>query len=141
MIRAVFDTNIVISGSLWVGTPHLVLQSAKEGQVKPLISEAMLDELKDVIERPKFAGRLALLGVTAEQVVEEYLAIAEVVEAEPIAPTILADADDDQVLACALSGHADYVVSGDPHLLEIKHHKTIAILSAGAFLVVLTGDK
>jgi uncharacterized protein len=137
MIRAVFDTNIVISGSLWSGSPHLVMQTALDGLVKPIISEAMLDELKDVIERPKFAGRLALLGKTVPQVVEDYLRIAEVIEVEVVEPTITLDPDDDQVLACALSGGAAYIVSGDPHLLDTRAYKNIPILGASDFLVLL----
>lgn len=137
MIRVVFDTNIVISGSLWSGTPHHVLQLAEQGQVKPLISETMLDELREVIERPKFLGRLALLGKTAAQVVEDYLILAAVIEVESIEPTISADLDDDQILACALSGHADYIVSGDPHLLEVERYKHISILTASDFLALL----
>lgn len=52
-------------------------------------------------------------------------------------PTVIADSDDDQVLACALAGNADYVVSGDPHLLEIHEYNDIPILTASEFLSLL----
>jgi putative PIN family toxin of toxin-antitoxin system len=140
MIRVVFDTNIVVSGTLWRGTPYLVLQMAETGRVKALISEAMLDELKDVIERPKFNTRLTLLNKTSTEIVENYAAIAEVIEIESVERIVAADADDDQILACALSGHADYIVSGDPHLLEIKQVQNIPILAAHDFLTLLDGE-
>ena len=140
MIRVVFDTNIIVSGTLWRGTPHLVLQAAGAGRVKALVSEALLDELKDVIERSKFSKRLTSLGITSTQVVENYAAITEAVEVEIIEQRVIADADDDQVLACALSGHADYVVSGDPHLLEIKQYQSIPILAASDFLALLDAE-
>lgn len=110
-------------------------------RIKPIISETMLDELKDVIERPKFGDRLQLIGKTSAEAVESYVAITEVVDAGTIDRTIIADEDDDQVLACALSGHADYIVSGDPHLLDIKQYKNIPILTASEFLALLSEDR
>lgn len=132
MIRVVFDTNIVISGILWSGTPHLLMQMAVSKQIKAIISETMLDELEDVIERPKFIDRLKLIGKSSAEAVESYAAITEIVDA---------DEDDDHVLACALSSHADFIVSGDPHLLEIKHYKNIPILTASEFLALLSVDR
>ncbi len=119
MIRVVFDTNVIISGRLWSGAPRQALRAADEGRVESFISETMLDELKDVISRPKFSERLALIGKTAEQVVQEHLQFTTVIEVDPIPPTIEADPDDDMVLACALSSKADQIVSGDPHLLNL----------------------
>src|SRR5450432_2300173 len=105
MLRVVFDTNIVVSGTLWRGTPHLVLQAALARRIKVLVSEAMLDELKDVIDRPKFAARLTSISRTSAEIVENYASITEVVEVASVESVVVADADDDQVLACALKGH------------------------------------
>jgi putative PIN family toxin of toxin-antitoxin system len=73
MIQVVLDTNIVISGSLWSGTPKDVIQKLKEGKFLALATEAMLDELKEVIQRPKFSKRLELLGKSADEVVADML--------------------------------------------------------------------
>ena len=140
MIRVVFDTNIVVSGTLWRGTPYLALQVAGTGRVKALVSETLLDELKEVIGRPKFSNRLTSLGITSAQIGENYAALTEVVEVESIEHIVNADEDDDQVLACALSGHADYIVSGDPHLLEIKVYRNIPILTTVDFLALLDAE-
>jgi uncharacterized protein len=94
----------------------------------------MVDELKDVISRPKFTERLQLIGKSAEQLVIDHLQHAEVIEVRPIQPTILADPDDDMVLACALSGNADCIVSGDPHLLHLEVFQKMLILTVHAFL-------
>lgn len=133
-MRVVLDTNIVISGSLWSGSPHLALDLVRESKIQPIISEAMRDELKEVISRPKFAGRLETLGKTSQQVVEEYLQIAEVVESIPIPPVILEDPDDDKVLACAVSGKAAYVISGNIHLLKLGKYENITIWDVRHFL-------
>jgi putative PIN family toxin of toxin-antitoxin system len=134
MMRVVFDTNVIISGRLWSGAPRRALRAVEEGRVESFISEGMVDELKDVISRPKFSERLALIGKTAEQVVQDHLQITTVIEVEPISPTIEADPDDDMVLACALSSKADCVVSGDPHLLDLGVFEDIPILTVNVFL-------
>jgi putative PIN family toxin of toxin-antitoxin system len=134
MIRVVFDTNIIISGRLWSGAPRQALAEADGGQVESFISESMLDELKEVISRPKFAERLALVGKTAEQLVQEHLQSTTVIEVAPISPTVEADPDDDMVLACALSSKADFIVSGDPHLLELASFENIPIVTVNNFL-------
>ena len=133
-MRVVFDTNIVISGRLWSGAPRHALNITDAGQAKLLVSEPMVDELKDVIARPKFAGRLQFIGKSADQVVIDHLRFTEVIDAKPIAATILEDPDDDIVLACAQSGNADCIVSGDPHLLHLELFANIPILTVHAFL-------
>jgi putative PIN family toxin of toxin-antitoxin system len=134
MIRAVFDTNIVISGYLWSGAPRQALRAVEESRVQLLISEAMLDELKEVLGRPKFVERLKIIGKSAEQIVYEHLLHVEIIEAAPISPVVKVDPDDDIVLACASSGKAAYIVSGDPHLLDVITFQNIPILTVNAFL-------
>ncbi len=134
MIRVVLDTNIIISGTLWSGTPSRVIQAIEQGKVKPIASEAMLDELQGVLERPKFTKRLELIGKTAKQVVSEYAARAEVIEVQPLGETVSEDPDDDIFIACTISGKAQMVISGDPHLLDVKQYQGIPILNVVDFL-------
>lgn len=141
MIRVVFDTNIIVSGYLWSGAPRRALNVVLEGHVTLLTSEVLIDEFKDVINRPKFEKRLELLAQTAEQVVLDFLKHVEIVEIAPIPPTITADPDDDMVLACAVSGKADLIVSGDPHLLAQEKFRDIPILTVNAFLERMTRDQ
>ncbi len=140
MIRVVLDTNIVISGTLWSGTPSLIMQAIWQVQIKPVTSEVLLDELRDVLERPKFSERLILIGKTSRQIVEDFATHADVIEVEKIERTVMADEDDDQVLACAKTGHVDYVVSGDPHLLDLLQYEEIPILNVAAFVIHLAGE-
>lgn len=51
--------------------------------------------------------------------------------------TVSADPDDTKFLECALAGGADYIVSGDAHLLNVGQHEGIQIVSPAAFLSVL----
>ncbi|GAC1404188.1 MAG: hypothetical protein NVSMB56_18820 [Pyrinomonadaceae bacterium] len=82
----------------------------------------MLEELEDVLSREKFAPRLEAAKVTAHELVSGYAALTTVVEVESIEPVILADPDDDVVLACALAAQCEIITSGDSHLLDLKQY-------------------
>jgi len=137
MTRAIPDTNIVVSGLLWRGNPRRILDAARDGIIELYTSPVLLEELEDVLSREKFARRLAAATVTVQDLVSGYGALATVIEAEPIAPVILVDPDDDAVLACALSSDAEVIVSGDSDLLDLKEHKQIRVLTATEFLAEL----
>jgi uncharacterized protein len=87
----------------------------------------LLEELADVISRPAFARRLALIGKTAPEVLADYIEAVELVEPIDV-PRVVRDPDDDHVLACALTAKADLVVSGDKDLLDLHQHQGIPIL-------------
>ncbi|MGB1287019.1 MAG: putative toxin-antitoxin system toxin component, PIN family [Aggregatilineales bacterium] len=138
MIRVVLDTNIIISGSLWRGTPSDVLQTIYRDDVQAIVSEDMLDELKDVLHRKKFQKPLARATKTPDETIAEYLSACEIVEPAIINPVIEDDPDDDVVLACAVGGAADYIVSGDPHLLQLKSYQRISLVDVHKFLALLS---
>ena len=137
-MRVVADTNIVISGLLWRGPPRRVLDAARDGIIELFTSIALLEELEDVLSREKFAPRLEAAKVTAHELVLGFAALATVVEAELIEPVILADPDDDAVLACALAAECEVITSGDSHLLDLKQFKEVRILAASELLIALS---
>jgi uncharacterized protein len=61
-IRAVLDTNVVLSGLLWDGTPHAPLDRVREGTLTFISSPALPAELAEAIARPKFDTSLALVS-------------------------------------------------------------------------------
>ncbi len=129
-MRLVLDTNTAISGLLWHGPPGQLIGAAEAGSVELITSMPLLVELKDVLGRPKFAKRLAARGLSAQDIFDGYAALATLVKAAVITPTVARDPDDDAVIACALAAGADLVVSGDAHLLNLKHHQGIPIVTA-----------
>jgi len=56
------------------------------------------------------------------------------VEDIPLSPVIINDPSDDRVLACAFAANADYIVSGDQHLLVLHQWNGIPIITAREFL-------
>lgn len=120
MLRVVLDTNVVVSGMLWGGAPREILKLASAHTIQAVVSEAMLDELSDVLHREKFVRRLQLIEKTAEQVISDYTAFTEIVEVQPLTQVVSSDPDDDVFIACAISGRAFVVISGDWHLLKLS---------------------
>ena len=71
-MHVVADTNTVISGLLWHGTPRQVLDAARTGTIALSTSAPLLAELAEVLQRPKFAQRLARANVTPHILVFGY---------------------------------------------------------------------
>ena len=65
-MKAVVDTNILISGSLWQGPPARLLEAAAIGKVELVMSPQLLAEFSEVVARPKFAARVAAAASTPE---------------------------------------------------------------------------
>jgi putative PIN family toxin of toxin-antitoxin system len=134
-VKLVVDTNTIISGSPWQGPPARLLSAALSGPNKMFLSLPMLLELRETLQHPKFAGRLAGQGETAESLTERFRAAChEAVPARIIPPAELRDSDDVHVLACAVTAQADAIVTGDKDLLSLKMFEGIPILSVRAML-------
>jgi putative PIN family toxin of toxin-antitoxin system len=137
-MRVVADTNIVVSGLLWRGNPRRVLDAARDGIIELFTSPPLLEELEDVLSRKQFATRLEAANVTVRELILGYAALATIIEADAIEPVILADPDDDTVLACAVAAKSEVITSGDNHLLALKEHLEIRILTAAEVLAELS---
>ncbi|WP_295436800.1 putative toxin-antitoxin system toxin component, PIN family [uncultured Thiodictyon sp.] len=133
-MRLVLDTNVVVSAMLWGGRPRLLLDAARAGPVRLFTSATLLAELDETLRYPKFRGKIDASHLAIEQLVALYAGLATVVRPAPIEPVILADPDDDAVLACALAARAACIVSGDSHLLNLGAWRGIEVLSVQAAL-------
>lgn len=133
-MRLVLDTNIVASGLLWDGTPARLIDAAQAGAIEIYTSRILLAELTRILKRAKFAKIIAASGVGIEGLVLGYAELALLGEPWPIPPTIIADPDDDHVLACALAADAELIVSGDKHLLGLGVFQNIEIITAAQAL-------
>lgn len=130
-MRLVLDTNVVASALLWDGTPQLLLQAAREREVELFTSTPLLAELTDILSRSKFQKKIAASLFTIDEIVDRYAALASLVRPEPT-PRIASDPDDDVVIGTALAAKADWIVSGDSHLLDLRTVQTIRIITAAA---------
>lgn len=71
-MRVVLDTNVVASALLWGGTPERLIQAADDEGLEIFTSEALITELADILERAKFAAKLAQLNSSPAEVVARY---------------------------------------------------------------------
>lgn len=127
-MRLVLDTNVVASAMLWGGNPKLLLQARREKRVELFTSVAMLAELTDILDRPKFEKKIAASLMTVDQLVDGYAELTQLVRPTPT-PRIVADPDDDVVIGTALAARADFLVTGDRGLLDVGAYQGTRIVS------------
>jgi putative PIN family toxin of toxin-antitoxin system len=129
-VKAVFDTNILISARLsLLGNPFRYLALARLGQVQSVTCRPILD---DFAEKPVEKFRFRPDAV--RQDVEEIVKIPTLVTVTGQLRAVPDDPDDDVVIECAVAGGAEFVVSGDRHLLAVRSYQNIEILRATEFL-------
>ena len=128
-MRAVLDTNVVVSGLLWRAAPRQVLDAARDKRLTLHTSSVLLDELAEVLSRPHLAAVIAAHHASPAFLMQRYAMLAQLVLPAQILPVVAADIDDDAVIACALAAQADLIISGDAHLLNLKHYQGMRIVS------------
>jgi len=133
-MRAVLDTNVVISALIWGGKPFELLQAAIDGDLRLITSPALMEELHCVLLRPHLAGRLERRTSSVSQALALYAGLAEHIDPPPLPLPISRDPDDDAVLALAVAAHANLVVSGDGDLLVLGSYTDIPIVTAAQAL-------
>lgn len=134
-MRAVCDTNVLVSGVLFGGPPRQVLLMATQGQLTNHTSPALLREAEEVLLRPKFGLR----AQQALRIVALFRETFEVVMPSVPVRVVRADPADNMVLEAAQAAGAGFILSGDKHLLGLGEWKGIRILSPAAFLEMHAG--
>lgn len=128
--RVILDTNVLVSGILFGGRPREVIRLALKGHITAYLSPDTLREFRDVIARPKFR----LPSEFVHTVIEELQAAMPMVFPRDIVPVVAEDPDDDAVIACAVASNADFIITGDPHLLAIGRYQRIVIVTPAEYL-------
>ncbi len=129
-VRLVLDTNIVVSGLIWGGVPHRLLDLGRDGKVTLFTSSLLLNELAEVLERGKFAAMLTSQEITPAFLMQRYGMLTRLVTPRPLERTVPNDADDDAVIATALAAQADVIATGDSDLLVLHPWRGIRIFNA-----------
>ena len=137
-MRVVADTNTIVSGLLWHGAPRQVLDAAREGTITLFTSAVLLDELEEVLARPRFAVRLERVRLQPKDLAQGFSALATMVKPSDIPRVVDADVDDDAVIACAVAARAQAIVTGDSDLLRLKKYAEISILTAPELLAQIS---
>lgn len=137
-IRAVIDTNVLVSGIISPkGAPRKILDLARRDGFKVVTSISINHEIFNVLHRPHIYAKYNL----SEEIIDDisiFLYEGTILTEDQYAVTkVSKDPKDNMFIACALEGEADYIISGDDHLLRLKHYREIQIVDAPGFLKVL----
>jgi uncharacterized protein len=131
--RVVLDTNVLVSALILKGRLNTFVDLRKQGKIIPLLSKATFHELTTVLRYRKFA-------LTAREI--ESLLATDVLPFFDVVDTVVdmtgtcRDPEDDNFLSCALSGSADFLVTGDKDLLELATVKRVRIVTPAVFLEI-----
>ena len=140
MIRAVVDTNVLVSGIISEqGAPRQIVNAWYQRQFTLLTSALIIAEVMRVLHYPHLQMTYHLSEEDILLVRDALLNDALVLE-DMYQVTRSRDPQDNLFLACALEGHADYLVSGDAHLLEIKYYHGVQIVAPRQFLDLLKAN-
>ncbi len=138
MIRAVLDTNVLISALLFPGLPSRLVAAWQEPAFLPVVSPPILDEYLRALAYPKFK-------LTAEEISglleESFLPFIKTIHAKGTSFTLPSDPDDAKFIECALAADAPWIVSGDADLLQMGSVQAVQIVTVRHFLNLLSQQR
>lgn len=134
-MRIVLDTNIIASRYVTPrGRVARIVDLREQGAFELVTSEVILGEYARVLNYPRLRPIHRLTDAQLAEIDEGFRELTELIEPDESPAVVKEDPDDDHFLACAGSGEADCLVTGDPHLLKLGSYQEIPILSPADFL-------
>lgn len=128
--KVVIDTNVFVSAFGWDGKPEGVLQLLENGSIVNFISPEIFEELKRVIAYPK----LKFSNSLQTKILEFVFSYSRLINLEKRLSLIHDDPDDNKFIECAMTANADFIISGDPHLLRLERVENLIIVNPFQFL-------
>jgi len=138
MIRAVLDTNILVSAVINVtsSVSSEIYQSCKEKRFLLIISPSILSEVDNVLLRDRVMKSHKRSAQELQEIIREMAEVSSIVPGR-IKIEIVRDPDDNKIISAALEGKADYIVSRDRDLLDLKEYHGIKIIAPEKFIEIL----
>ncbi len=138
-MRITADVNILISSTVApLGIPRKIITAWRKGELDLVISIGIINEVKEKLHYPRIQNRYKL---TEEQIQTAIATLKTEAILVPVAMqkvvSATGDPEDDYVLATAALGKADYLITGDLKLQELKKYKGVIILSPREFEINL----
>lgn len=128
-MRAILDTNVLISGIFFSGTPYEILAAWHDRKIELIISPEILKEYRRVGEEME----IKFPGIEIAPFLELLAIEASMVVAMPLTESVCTDSDDDKFLACAVASKARVICSGDKALLKTTGYQGIEVLTPRSF--------
>lgn len=127
--KVVLDTNVYVS-ILKRGRLRRILNLWLDEEFDLVISDEIIKELFDVLKRPRFNFSLEEIEELGNLIFEKALIYNPQRKID-----ICSDPKDNKLIECAVEGKAEYIVSGDPHLLNLKNYQDVKIISPAEFIL------
>ena len=138
MLRVVLDTNVIVSGTIQnAGNPFRILEGWRKGHFILIASYALIDEARRVLHYPRVKKKYHITEKQIRGVIKNLRNYSVITPGKLKLRVIERDPNDDEVLIAALEGEADYIVSGDSDLKELKSYRGIRIVSPAEFVKLL----
>jgi putative PIN family toxin of toxin-antitoxin system len=128
-MRVVIDTNVILSAVLG-GTLKAILDHWQNERFILVVTDEIVREYLDVLQRPKFGLR----GDVIDNIATFVFQFAEFVVPIEHVQVVKADPKDDKFLDAVMVGKVDVLVSGDKHLLDLKEYVGVPIITPREFL-------
>ena len=140
-LRAVIDTNLFISGLFAKDSLSAQLQNLWINQDFELVTSVeIIKEISRVLNYPRIQERFKPSRRKHPKVFPADLQKGNSFQKDIYqTDKIVDDPTDNKFLACALEKKADYIVSRDPHLRNLKHYHGIQIVDATTFIEKVKG--
>jgi putative PIN family toxin of toxin-antitoxin system len=137
-MRVVLDANIYFSALISdKGNPAAIINSWLSGEFDILISQPILDELLRVTSYERIQNKYRKVKETRLEFAELIAKQGTWIEPVKTLSAVTRDKSDNVYLECAVEGEAQYIVSGDEHLLELGEYQGIIVLSPASFVILL----
>jgi len=135
MKRIVLDTNIWLSALFWEGSSRRIIDIAEKGNIEILVSREIIIEIVEVLQREaKFQKFLDARKEKIQNLARSILKLSKLVKTNSKIEAVKEDKDDNKFLECAVDGNADFILSYDNHLLNIRKFNDIQIIKPEEFL-------
>ena len=137
-MRVVMDSNQLVSAYLIPkGIPARVLAYWQNNKFELVLSRLIRMETEEVLNRPRLHKRHGRSPAQVRLFMDDLEQAAIMVAGNLTLSGIVEDPDDDMVIACAVEGEADYIITGDAKLLAVSEFKGIRIITAREMLDIL----
>ena len=137
MLKAVIDTNQFVSSLISKQGPSAqLIDRWREQRFILVTSPEIIAEIQRVLKYPHISKKYKLSKSDVQSLLTLIEHEAVVIPKLPAVHVIKDDPDDDKFLACALAARAEYIVSGDQHLLSLGSYKSISIVTVKEFLLI-----
>jgi len=129
--KIVIDTNVYISAIFWGGKPRSVVDMGRNKKIMIFASSEIGEEISEKLKK-----KFKLSEDEVSQILFDFSSFISPVKVTKKYQVIPDDPDDDKFIECAMECCADYIISGDKHLLNLKEYSGIKIINASEFLSI-----